>query len=91
MADQRIVIFGFDYHNELDREGRPVPMMQFRCQFPSGAQDQPTWPADPEDIEFLKDFLERYEAKILDKLDPAATPDFVPEGLDNGFKPDKGE
>jgi hypothetical protein len=89
MTEQRLVIFGFEYYNEVDREGNPIPIMRFRCQFPSGAQDQPTWPADPEDQAFLRDFLDRYELKILDKLDPNAQPDFVPEGLDGSFKPDK--
>lgn len=85
----KIIIYKFEYYSEFTEQGEPVPFMKFSVQFPSGAQSQVIWPADDEDKGVLVDLLDRYEGKILSMLDPDAVPDFVPEGLDNGFRPDK--
>ena len=88
MTELKLVIYGFEYYNQADPENRPIPVVRFKVQFPSGAQADPTWPADAEDQEIIKEILDRFEPKIIAQLDPNAAPGFVPEGLDDGFRKD---
>lgn len=90
MTEPKLTIFGFEYFNQPTSPNLPpTPVLAFKAQWPSGAQAQVTWPADNEDMEYLKELLDRYESKILTQLDPNAQPGFVPDGLDNNFRPDK--
>ena len=89
MTEQKLVIYGFEFDgSNIAANGQPVPVVNVRIQYPSGAQGQVTWPVDMEDQEILKPFFDRVEERVISQTDLNAAPGFVPEGLDDGFRKD---
>jgi len=89
VTEQKLVIYGFEFDgSNIAANGKPVPVVNVRVQYPSGAQGQVTWPVDMEDQELLKPFFDRVEERVISQTDLNAAPGFVPEGLDDGFRKD---